>query len=167
MIIAVLSLLASAAPVVAAPLAPYPPVRPVPPPSRRADPPSPCAETCITPAEAKQWAGQVAPKAAIVGTFAFNVAAGIARGERYYLYSEPNLYNCDCLVVIVPAKKLLGTAAGEAANQKWVHQIGHWLVVTGTAHRVEREVLNVDKPTGNYYHPIEIEVDHLDQVKFW
>lgn len=129
-----------------------------PPPTNTPVRPSPCVQTCITDEEALKWATAVSPKGGITGTFAFIVGSGTSRGQQYYLYSGGNAYDCDCLTVILPASVTRQLAGSGSIDQLGRRFVSKWIVVKGTAYRKHVEVLNIDKPTGKYHDPIELEI---------
>lgn len=119
-------------------------------------PPPICAERCINPIEAVTLAAQLGNGAGVASDFGMTVkAVGFERG-RFYLNSELDYRDRNCLTVVVPAAtmmKLAGSAELEAVKQQFV---GNKIAVRGVARQVRVDFIADDQPTGKYYYQIHL-----------
>lgn len=115
-----------------------------------------CAERCIEPIEAVTLASKVGNGAGVMSDFAMTVkAAGFERG-RFYLNSELDYRDRNCLTVVVPAvimTKLAGSADPDAVKK---HFVGSKIAVRGVARQVRIDVTADNQPTGKYYYQIHL-----------
>ena len=111
-----------------------------------------CAERCINPIEAVTLTAQIGNGAGVMGDFAMTVkAVGFDRG-RFYLNSEPDYRDRNCLTVVVPAAvmtKLAGSADLEAVKKLYV---GNKINTRGVARQVRVDFIVENQPTGKYYY---------------
>ena len=119
-------------------------------------PPPICAERCINPIEAVTLAAQLGNGAGVASDFGMTVkAVGFERG-RFYLNSELDYRDRNCLTIVVPAAtmtKLAGSADLEAVKQQFV---GSKIAVRGVARQVRIEFMADNQPTGKYYYQIHL-----------
>lgn len=115
-----------------------------------------CAERCINAIEAVTLAAQVGNGAGVVSDFGMTVkAVGFERG-RFYLNSELDYRDRNCLTVVVPAAvmtKLAGTADLEAVKKSY---LGNKIAVRGVARQVRIDFTADNQPTGKYYYQIHL-----------
>lgn len=115
-----------------------------------------CAERCINPIDAVSLAAQVGNGAGVMGDFAMTVKAiGFERG-RFYLNSELDYRDRNCLTVVVPAAtmaKLAGTTDLEAVKKSY---IGNKIAIRGVARQVRIDFVADNQPTGKYYYQIHL-----------
>ncbi len=115
-----------------------------------------CAERCINPVEAVTLAAQLGNGAGVASDFAMTVKAiGFERG-RFYLNSELDYRDRNCLTVVVPQAvmmKLAGSADLDAIKQQF---IGNKIAVRGVARQVRIDFLGDGQPTGKYYYQIHL-----------
>lgn len=155
---------------VAVPVIERPMVRPNPSPAARAKPVAsapprkPCALGCLTPVEAISFADNVAPKAGIAGEFDLTVMSVGEQQGRYYLNSETDYRERNCLIVVVTpsvVQSMIGTAdlAGLAARMK-----GKRSAVQGIAQRVRIDLTDNGQATGKYYYQVHVLVTDPRQI---
>ncbi len=115
-----------------------------------------CAERCINSIEAVTLAAQVGNGAGVMGDFAMTVKAiGFERG-RFYLNSELDYRDRNCLTVVIPAttmSKLVGTTDLEAVKKFYV---GSKIAARGVARQVRIDFTADGQPTGKYYYQIHL-----------
>ena len=141
-----------------------------PPPAARAKPVAsapprkPCALGCLTPVEAISFADNVAPKAGIAGEFDLTVMSVGEQQGRYYLNSETDYRERNCLTVVVTpsvVQSMMGSAdlAGLAARMK-----GKRIAVQGIARRVRIDLTDNGQATGKYYYQVHVVVTDPRQI---
>lgn len=141
-----------------------------PPPAARAKsvasapPRKPCALGCLTPVEAISFADNVAPKAGIAGEFDLTVMSVGEQQGRYYLNSETDYRERNCLTVVVTpsvVQSMMGSAdlAGLAARMK-----GKRIAVQGIARRVRIDLTDNGQATGKYYYQVHVVVTDPRQI---
>lgn len=118
--------------------------------------PAICAERCIEPVEAVTLAAQVGNGAGIASDFGMTVkAVGFERG-RFYLNSELDYRDRNCLTVVVPAAvmaRLAGSADLETVKGLYV---GNKIAARGVARQVRIDFTADGQPTGKYYYQIHL-----------
>ena len=139
---------------------PAAPVSYAPPPLVR----KPCAHGCLTPIEAVTFADTVAPKAGIAGEFDLTIASVGERQGRYYLNSEEDYRERNCLsVVLAPdvAQNLVGKADLDTLA---VRMKGKRIAVQGIARRVRIDLTERGQATGSYYYQVHVVVTDTRQI---
>lgn len=124
-----------------------------------------CTEQCFTPVEAVTLASQVAPKGGIAGRFAIQIKAVGEKGGRFYLNSEADYRDRNCLTVSLPpavAQTLTGRADLASVRD---HFVGKWIYVDGVAKRVTIVISADGKPTGLYYYQVHVAVSDPQQIQ--
>lgn len=115
-----------------------------------------CAERCIGSIEAVTLAAQVGNGAGVASDFGMTVKAmGFERG-RFYLNSELDYRDRNCLTIVVPAAtmaRLAGTADPEAVKKLFV---GSNIKVRGVARQVRIDFTADNRPTGKFYYQIHL-----------
>ena len=118
-----------------------------------------CQERCINPIEAVTLAAQLGNGAGVASDFRMTVKAiGFDRG-RFYLNSEADYRDRNCLTVVVPATvmaKLAGSKDIEAVRKVYV---GNTILVRGIARQVRIDFTAANQPTGKYYYQIHLPVN--------
>ena len=127
-------------------------------------PRKPCALGCLTPVEAISFADSVAPKAGIAGEFDLTVMSVGEQQGRYYLNSEADYRERNCLSVIVMrsvVQSMIGTAdlAGLATRMK-----NKRIAVQGIARRVRIDLTDNGQATGKYYYQVHVVVTDPRQI---
>lgn len=117
-----------------------------------------CAERCLTPIEAVTFASQLGKNGGVASDFGMTVkAVGFQQG-RFFLNSELDYRDRNCLTVVVPAAvmaKLAGTNDLEAVKK---HYVGTRIGVRGVAQQVRVDFFVAGKVTGKYYYQIHLQV---------
>lgn len=125
-----------------------------------------CAKGCITPVEAVSMADQVAPKAGIYGDFELTVkVVGEDRG-RFYLNSEEDYRDRNCLTIALSSKVAEAVADGGGLQELKRRFEGKTIVVSGMAKRVRIDFLTDGKPSGKYYYQVHAFVGNPQQITF-
>jgi hypothetical protein len=125
-----------------------------------------CTERCFTPIEAVTLASQVAPKGGIAGLFAIQIKAVGEKDGRFYLNSEADYRDRNCLTVSLPpavAQALIGQADLSSVRERFV---GKWIYVDGVAKRVTILIAADGKPTGMYYYQVHVTVNDPRQIRY-
>jgi hypothetical protein len=125
-----------------------------------------CTEECISPIEAVTYASYLAPKAGIAGTFKMEVKAVDEQNGFYYLNSEADYRDRNCLTIAMPAtvmKRLTYGEEGLAAVEKRFK--GRTITVRGVAERVKIGFFEAGgKPTDKYYYQVQIRIGQASQL---
>ncbi|MFC3593944.1 hypothetical protein ACFOON_09895 [Novosphingobium piscinae] len=124
-----------------------------------------CSGRCYTPVEAVTLASQLAPRGALAGRFAVQVkAVGEANG-RFFLNSETDYRDRNCLTLALTAdvaKAQAGRAELAAVRDRF---LGKWVYVDGVAARRRIMFVNDDgKATDKYYFQIHVVVGNPRQI---
>lgn len=127
-------------------------------------PRKPCALGCLTPVEAISFADNVAPKAGIAGEFDVTVMSVGEQQGRYYLNSEADYRERNCVTIVVSPSvvtSMYGSAdlAGLAARMK-----GKRIAVQGIARRVRIDLTDNGQATGKYYYQVHVVVTDPRQI---
>jgi hypothetical protein len=130
-----------------------------------AGPRKPCQRGCLNPVEAISYANYLAPRAAVAAEFELTVkAVGNSRG-RYFLNSETDYRDRNCLTVVLSpeAARALAGSADVAALEKLFK--GKRIAVEGLARRVRIDFTDdAGKPTGKYYYQVHVVVMDARQI---
>lgn len=128
-------------------------------------PRKPCQRGCLNPVEAISYANYLAPRAAVAAEFELTVkAVGTSRG-RYFLNSETDYRDRNCLTVVLSpeAARALAGSADVAALEKQFK--GKRIAVEGLARRVRIDFTDdAGKPTGKYYYQVHVMVMDARQI---
>ena len=125
----------------------------------------PCGASCFTPVEAVNLASQVAPKGGLAGRFAIYVKAAGEQGGRFFLNSEEDYRDRNCLTVAMSADmaaRVAGSSDLAAVRDRFV---GKWLILDGVARRVLIGFTLDGKPTGKYYYQVHVTLSDLRQIR--
>lgn len=124
-----------------------------------------CSDDCISPVEAVTYASYLAPKAGIAGTFRMQVKAVGEQKGIYYLNSESDYRDRNCLTIAMPAAVMAELAGGEglaAAERRFRDRT---IMVRGVAQRVRIGFFDDSgKPTDKYYYQVQIRIGQPDQL---
>ena len=141
------------------------PVAKVPPPVTTAPRPIACSDDCISPVEAVTYASYLAPKAGIAGTFRMEVKAVGEQKGIYYLNSEPDYRDRNCLTIAIPAAVMAELAEGEGLAAAEKRFKGRTIMVRGVAQRVKIAFFDDSgKPTDKYYYQVQIRIGQAAQL---
>lgn len=138
------------------------PVVDVPAPPRR---PVACSDDCISPVEAVTYASYLAPKAGIAGTFRMQVKAVGEQKGIYYLNSEVDYRDRNCLTIAMPAAVMAELAGGEGIAAAEKRFQGRTILVRGVAQRVRIGFFeDSGKPTDKYYYQVQVRIGQAEQL---
>lgn len=128
-------------------------------------PQRPCERDCLNPVEAVTYASYVGQKAGIAGDFEMPVRnVGKERG-MYFLNSERDYRDRNCLTIAVPAAIAEKLAGSQDRDQVERFFTGRQIVVRGIARQVRIDFLDpARRPTGKFYYQVQIRVQQPDQV---
>ncbi len=123
-----------------------------------------CRDDCITPVEAVTYASYLAPKAGIAGTFRMQVKAVGEQKGVFYLNSETDYRDRNCLTIAIPAPVMAELGGGDLAGVKrWFE--GRTIWVRGVAGRVRIGFFGDDgKATDKYYYQVQVRIGRQDQI---
>ncbi|HUD29912.1 MAG TPA: hypothetical protein VMQ93_13650, partial [Novosphingobium sp.] len=156
MIPAVLAILAAAPgaaepPIVdAATLAAHPPAETMsarPPAQRRAAPDPSCAEGCLSAIEAVTYASYLGEKAGVAGMFDMPVVEVGQQGGMFYLNSEKDYRDRNCLTVAVTPGAMQAIAGTTDLAQIRKRLNGHRVIVRGIARQVRIDFTTGGQPS--------------------
>lgn len=124
-----------------------------------------CSDDCISPVEAVTYASYLAPKAGIAGTFRMDVKAVGEREGMYYLDSETDYRDRNCLTIAVPAAVMAKLAQGEGLAAVERRFKGRTIMVRGVAQRVRIGFFDAaGKPTDKYYYQVQVRIGRSEQI---
>ena len=124
-----------------------------------------CSDDCISPVEAVTYASYLAPKAGIAGTFRMDVKAVGEREGIYYLDSETDYRDRNCLTIAVPAAVMAKLAQGEGLAAVEKRFKGRTIMVRGVAQRVRIGFFDAaGKPTDKYYYQVQVRIGRSEQI---
>ncbi|MEI4505822.1 hypothetical protein WBQ88_06245 [Sphingopyxis sp. CCNWLW253] len=124
-----------------------------------------CSDDCISPVEAVTYASYLAPKAGIAGTFRMEVKAVGEQKGIYYLNSETDYRDRNCLTIAIPAKLMTELAGGEGIEAAERRFKGRMTLVRGVAQRVKIVFFDDGgRPTDKYYFQVQIRAGDADQI---
>ena len=124
-----------------------------------------CSDDCISPVEAVTYASYLAPKAGIAGTFRMDVKAVGEREGIYYLDSETDYRDRNCLTIAVPAAVMAKLAQGEGLSAVEKRFKGRTIMVRGVAQRVRIGFFDAaGKPTDKYYYQVQVQIGRSEQI---
>ncbi|MBN8842686.1 MAG: hypothetical protein J0H88_05485 [Sphingomonadales bacterium] len=130
-------------------------------------PPRPvyCSDDCISPVEAVTYASYLAPKAGIAGTFRMEVKAVGEQKGIYYLNSEADYRDRNCLTIAMPAAVMAQLAGGGGLARAEKRFKGRTIIVRGVAQRVKIGFFGPDgTPTDKYYYQVQIRIGQAGQI---
>lgn len=114
--------------------------------------PAICASRCLNPVEAVTYSSYLGNGAGVAGDFGMEVkAVGFDQG-RFFLNSELDYRDRNCLTIVIPAALMaerFGTANLDALKQQL---IGKRIAVRGVAWQVRIDIRADGSPTGKYYY---------------
>jgi hypothetical protein len=124
-----------------------------------------CGDDCISPVEAVTYASYLAPKAGIAGTFRMKVKAVGEQKGIYYLNSETDYRDRNCLTIAMPAAVMAELARGEGLAAAEKRFKGRTIMVRGVAQRVRIGFFDdAGKPTGKYYYQVQVRIGRSEQI---
>ncbi len=124
-----------------------------------------CSDDCISPVEAVTYASYLAPKAGIAGTFRMDVKAVGEREGIYYLDSETDYRDRNCLTIAVPAAVMAKLVQGEGLAAVEKRFKGRTIMVRGVAQRVRIGFFDAaGKPTDKYYYQVQVRIGRSEQI---
>ncbi len=123
-----------------------------------------CAAGCLSPIEAVTYADNVAPRAGIAGEFDMIVRSiGEVQG-RYYLNSETDYRERNCLSIVLTPHVAQALAGTIDLNTLAVMMKGKRIAVQGIARRVRIDFTEDGHPTGKYYYQVHVIVTDPRQI---
>lgn len=125
-----------------------------------------CTDTCISPTEAVTYASYLAPKAGIAGTFRMEVKAVGEQKGIYYLNSETDYRDRNCLTIAMPTRVMAELARGEGLAAAEKRFKGRTILVRGVAEREKIGFFGDDgKPTDKYYYQVQVRIGRAGQLR--
>lgn len=126
---------------------------------------NPCPRQCLNPVEAVTFASYVGEKAGIAGDFEMPVKNVGKVGTVYFLNSEDDYRDRNCLTVAVPAG--IAESMAKSSNQEAVTRFfkGRRIVARGIARQVRIDFLDpARQPTGKYYFQVHVRISSPAQL---
>lgn len=123
-----------------------------------------CAYGCLSAIEAVTFADMVAPRAGLAAEFDMPIAAVGEQDGRYYLNSEEDYRERNCLTLVLSSyavRALIGSTDLAILSQKMV---GKRVAVQGIARRVRIDLSEDGRPTGKYYYQVHVVVNDPRQI---
>lgn len=124
-----------------------------------------CARQCLNAIEAVTFASYVDERAGIAGEFDMPVRAVGKRGNFYFLNSEVDYRDRNCLTIAIPARivESMTKSTNLAAVEKYL--VGRRVVTKGVARQVRINFTDpAGKPTGKYYYQVHVRVTDRNQL---
>lgn len=110
-------------------------------------------------------ASQLAPKGGLAGRFAVQIKAVGEQDGRFFLNSETDYRDRNCLTMALTAPVaavLAGRAELAAVRERF---LGKWIYVDGVASREKIIFVTEDRqPTDKYYYQVHVQVHNPRQV---
>lgn len=133
---------------------------------RKSAPPprKPCANGCLTPVEAVTYADNVAPRAGIAAEFDVTVRSVGEMQGRYYLNSETDYRERNCLSIVVTPNVAQALSGSVNLNTLAVAMKGRRIAVQGVARRVRVDFTEDGQATGKYYYQVHVVVTDPRQI---
>lgn len=142
------------------------PVVTAPPPVAVRPRPIQCSDDCISPVEAVTYASYLAPKAGIAGTFQMEVKAVGEQKGIYYLNSEVDYRDRNCLTIAMPAAVMTELVGQDGLSSADERLKGRTILVRGVAQRVKIAFFGEDgKPTDKYYYQVQVRIGQAEQLR--
>lgn len=161
MLLTIIAVLAEAA----APMAAPPTVTAMRPAPAAAPHPLSCAGRCLSPVEAVTYASYLGDKAGVAGTFDMPVAAVGQQNGMFYLNSEDDYRDRNCLTVAMTPTAMLQFIGTLDPDQVRKRLRNHRIVVRGVAQRV-RIVFSADgRPSDKYYYQVQVHIGDASQIR--
>ncbi|MCJ2185299.1 hypothetical protein [Novosphingobium beihaiensis] len=124
-----------------------------------------CKPGCLSPVEAVTYASYLGNKAGVAGTFDMPVVTVGEQHGTFYLNSEKDYRDRNCLTVAITPKALKALAGSTDLDVVRKKLRNHRLIVRGIARQVRIGLTSDGKPTGKYYYQIHVRVSRGDQVR--
>lgn len=125
----------------------------------------PCERACLNPIEAVTFASYVGERAGIAGEFDMPVRNVGKRGNYYFLNSEEDYRDRNCLTIAVPARIIEGLTKSTDVAGVEKALIGRRLVAKGIARQVRIDFTDpAGRPTGKYYYQVHVRVTDRGQL---
>lgn len=125
-----------------------------------------CANGCLNPIEAVTFASYLGNRAGVAGEFSMTVKNVGFRDDRFYLNSEQDYRDRNCLTVVIPQevmRQIARTTDPDAIRNRFQAK---QIVVKGIARQVRIDFTAGGKPTGKYYFQVHIQIGQKYQVAF-
>lgn len=124
----------------------------------------PCALGCLSPVDAIAYAAYLAPRAGVAGEFAMPVrAVGFEKG-RFFLNSEADYRDRNCLTVVISAETMKQIAGTDDLEKVRQHFVGKRVITRGVAKQVRIEFTSDGQPSGKYYYQVHLAVNSKKQI---
>lgn len=127
-------------------------------------PRKPCNAGCLSAIEAVTMADTVAPKAGIAGEFDLTIASIGERQGRFYLNSEEDYRERNCLSVVLTPHVVQSLVGSVSLSDLAVRMKGKRIAVQGIARRVRIDLTEKGQATGTYYYQVHVVVTEPRQI---
>jgi hypothetical protein len=124
-----------------------------------------CERQCLNAIEAVTYASYVGERAGIAGDFEMPVRNVGKRGNLYFLNSETDYRDRNCLTVAIPAAIVEGMTKSKDLAVVEKYFVGRRLVAKGIARQVRIDFTDpAGNPTGKYYYQVHVRVSNRNQL---
>lgn len=119
---------------------------------------APCSKGCINPVEAVTFASYLGSRAGVAGEFSMSVKAIGFEKDRFFLNSEQDYRDRNCLTVVIPKAVMEVFAGSTDLDAVRKHFLGKRIITRGIARQVQIDFTADGKPTGKYYYQVHLPV---------
>ncbi len=127
-------------------------------------PPS-CNRGCLSAVEAVTYASYLGDKAGVAGTFEMPVVGVGQQNGLFYLNSERDYRDRNCLTIAMTPAAVLALVGTADPDQVRKRLRGHRILVRGVAQQVRINFMADGKPTEKYYYQVHVRVAEPGQIR--
>jgi len=134
--------------------------------SPRRGPPAPSCETgCMSAVEAVTYASYLGDKGGVAGMFDMPVVEVGQQDGLFYLNSEKDYRDRNCLTVAMTPDAMQALAGTTDLVQIRQRLNGHRVTVRGVARQVRIDFTSNGRPSGKYYYQVHVRIGEAGQVR--
>jgi len=124
-----------------------------------------CDRGCLSPIEAVTYASYLGDKAGVAGMFDMPVAEVGQQNGLFYLNSEADYRDRNCLTVALTPAAMLQLVGTNDLDRVRKRLRGHRVIVRGVAQRQRIDFTSDGKPSGKFYYQIHVRVSAASQIR--
>mgnify|MGYP000875916202 CR=1 FL=1 len=124
----------------------------------------PCEQGCLNPIEAVTYASYLGSRAGVAGEFELTVKAVGFENGRFFLNSELDYRDRNCLTLVVPQAVMQLVAGSSDVSEVRAKLVGKRIVAQGIARQVRIDFIQDNKPKGKYYYQVHLLIGQRQQM---
>jgi hypothetical protein len=124
-----------------------------------------CERGCLSPVEAVTYASYLGDKAGVAGVFDMPVVEIGQQAGLFYLNSEKDYRDRNCLTVALTPTAMQALAGTTNLEQARERLRNHRVIVRGVARQVRIVFSHDGRPTEKYYYQVHVRVTEPGQVR--